>query len=60
MARSGFVEVEVSRRRRGRPDIRRRVMVELGDGTRLSFSSSSSPVVVQAVIEAVLRVRRRC
>lgn len=62
MARSGFVLVEVSRRRRGRPDSRRRVVVELRDGTRLGFSSSSSPVVVRAVIEAVLGLgrRRRC
>ncbi len=60
MARSGSVLVEVSRRRRGRPDRRRRIMVELRDGTRLSFSSSRSPVVVRAVIEAVLGRLRRC
>jgi len=39
MAGSGFVLVEVSRRRRGRPDHRRRVVVDLGDGTRVGFSS---------------------
>ena len=54
MAKSGFVLVEVSRRRRGRPDHRRRVVVDLRDGTRLGFSSSSSPAVVRAVIEAVM------
>ena len=56
MARSGFVLVEVGRRRRGRPDVRRRVTVELRDGTRLGFSSASSPEVVRAVVEAVLRL----
>jgi len=55
MAGSGFVLVEVSRRRRGRPDHRRRVVVDLGDGTRIGFSSASSPAV-RAVVEAVLRV----
>ncbi len=61
MARAGFVLVEVGRRRRGRPDRHRRVIVDLIDGTRLGFSSSSSPAVVQAVVEAVLRIRgRRC
>jgi len=60
-AGSGFVLVEVSRRRRGRPDRHRRVVVDLRDGTRLGFSSSSSPVVVRAVVEAVLGLeRRRC
>ncbi len=60
MGQSGFVLVEVGRRRRGRPD-RRRVTVDLIDGTRLAFSSASSPEVVRAVIEAVLRLRRsRC
>jgi hypothetical protein len=36
------------------------VVVDLHGGTRLSFSSSSAPAVVQAVITAVagLRVRR--
>jgi len=56
MAGSGLVLVEVSRRRRGRPDHRRRVFVDLGDGTRIGFSSASSPAVVRAVVEAVLRV----
>ena len=60
MARSGSVLVEVSRRRRGRPDRRSRVVVELRDGTRLGFSSSRPPVVVRAVIEAVLGRLRRC
>lgn len=61
MARSGFVLVEVGRRRRGRPDHRRRVTVDLIDGTRLGFSSASSPEVVMAVVEAVLRLRnQRC
>jgi hypothetical protein len=61
MAGSGFVLVEVSQRRRGRPDSRRRVVVDLSDGTRLAFSSRSSPAVVRAVIEAVMRLgRRRC
>jgi len=58
---SGFVLVEVSHRRRGRPDRHRRVVVDLRGGTRLSFSSSSAPSVVQAVIEAVVGLRgRRC
>jgi len=58
---AGFVLVEVARRRRGRPDRHRRVVVDLRDGTRLSFSSSSAPVVVQAVIKAVVGMRgRRC
>jgi len=58
---AGFVLVEVSRRRRGRPDRARRVVVDLRGGTRLSFSSESSPVVVRAVVEAVLGLgRRRC
>jgi hypothetical protein len=58
---SGFVLVEVSRRRRGRPDHLRRVVVDLRGGTRLSFSSSSAPAVVQAVITAVAGLRgRRC
>ena len=58
---AGFVLVEVARRRRGRPDRHRRVVVGLRDGTRLSFSSSSSPAVVRAVIEAVVGMRgRRC
>lgn len=61
MGQSGFVLVEVGRRRRGRPDRRRRVTVDLIDGTRLAFSSASSPEVVRAVIDAVLRLRRsRC
>ncbi len=61
MAVSGFVLIDVSRRRRGRPDHRCRVVVDLRDGTRIGFSSASSPAVVQAVIEAVLRIRgRRC
>jgi hypothetical protein len=61
MVSPGFVQVEVSRRRRGRPDRLRRVVVELRDGTRLGFSSGSSPAVVRAVVEAVLGVRRgRC
>lgn len=61
MAGSGFIQVDVSRRRRGRPDSRRRVVVDLRDGIRLGFSSSSSPVVVRAVIEAVMGLgRRRC
>ncbi len=61
MSRSGFVLVEVGRRRRGRPDRRRRVFVDLIDGTRLGFSSSSSSAVVRAVLEAVLRIqKRRC
>jgi hypothetical protein len=58
---AGFVQVQVSRRRRGRPDSRRRVVIELRDGTRLTFSSSSSPVVVRAIVLAVLgSVGRRC
>jgi hypothetical protein len=58
---SGFVLLEVSRRRRGRPDRHRRVVVDLRGGTRLSFSSSSAPAVVQAVIAAVASMRgRRC
>ena len=59
---AGFVQVEVSRRRRGLPDSRRRVVVELRDGTRLGFSSSSPPELVRTVVEAVLRLgrRRRC
>ncbi|MBA3587343.1 MAG: hypothetical protein H0X45_07700 [Planctomycetes bacterium] len=61
MPTSAFVLVEVGRRRRGRPDHRRRVTVDLVDGSRLSFSSASSPAVVRAVVEAVLRSRRsRC
>ena len=58
---AGFVLVEVARRRRGRPDRYRRVLVDLRNGTRLSFSSSSAPAVVRAVIEAVAGTRgRRC
>ena len=61
MPGSGFVLVEVGRRRRGRPDRLRRVVVELKYGTRLGFSSGSSPVVVRAVMEAVLGLgKRRC
>jgi hypothetical protein len=61
MAGNGFVLVEVDRRRRGRPDRRRRVVLEMKDGTRLGFSSASSPDVVYAVVEAVLRLReQRC
>ena len=55
MAGSGFVLVEVDRRRRGRPGHRRRVVFEMRDGCRLIFSSNSNPDVVQAVIMAVLR-----
>jgi hypothetical protein len=37
------------------------VVVDLRDGTRLSFSSNSAPAVVRAVIEAVVGTRgRRC
>ena len=57
---AGFVLVEVGRRRRWRPDRLRRVVVDLRGGTRLSFSSGSSPVVVRAVVEAVLGLGRRC
>jgi hypothetical protein len=62
MAGSGFVEIEIDRRRRGRPrDPDRRVELTLADGCRLGFSSGSDPGVVRAVVEAVLRVRRpRC
>lgn len=55
----GFVLLDVDLRRRGRPDRRRRVTVSFADGTRLSFSSANSPAVVRAVVESVLRVRRR-
>ncbi len=59
MASSGFVLVEVGRCRRGRPDRKRRVVVDLINGTRLGFSPSSPPAVVRALVEAVLRVQRR-
>ncbi len=61
MPNRGFVLVEVGRRRRGRPDHRRRVTIDLVDGSRLTFSSASCPAVIEAVVLAVLRSRRsRC
>ena len=60
MAGTEFVEIEVDRRRRGRPsDTARRVELTLANGSRLGFSAGSDPEVIRAVIEAVLRVRRR-
>ncbi len=62
MAGKGFVVVEVvevNQRRRGLPDRHRRVVVELNGGTRLGFSSASSPHVVRAVVVAVLGLQRR-
>ena len=57
MASNGFIRVEVGQRRRGRPDQRRRVVVELKNGTRLGFAPDSPPAVERAVIEAVLGLR---
>jgi hypothetical protein len=57
MVDSAFVRVTVEKRRRGRPDRDRRIVLDLSNGTRLNFSSESSPEVVLAVVQAVLRVK---
>ena len=57
---SGFIEVVVQRRRRGRRSARRRFRFQLPGGIRCEVGDRVPPGLIQAVVAAIAQGRRSC
>lgn len=57
---SGFIEIVISRRRRGRPSRRRVLRVVLRNGIALEIGDGVPGETIERIIAAVLPERRPC